>query len=179
MKGAGLALFGPPSMTKRFSPMLRVAALLLAALVAVAHAFAAEDVKGPGEVRWSVPVLLVRDLDRSARWYETYLGFEHVSDRVDGDARSIILSRGLTLVHLRAQAAEITGSVDAGGKLNSRGRLILLVADVDALISELQGRDLAVIAMPQDDDDGRERTAAIADPDGNRILLKEPLPPGS
>lgn len=158
--------------------MLRLVALLLAALSVVPPAASVEDMKSPADLlHWSAPTLLVSDLDRSASWYQAHLGFGRVADRLDGTSRSIVLARGPALVHLRAQSAETIGGVEASTGLAGRRRLTLLVADVDTLVADLREQGLEIVAVPQDDD-GRHRSAMIADPDGNPILLTEPLQPG-
>lgn len=163
--------------------MLRLAALIVLALLSTASTAplrAAEDAAGrAASVPWDVPALLVGDLDRSAAWYERELGFERVSERIDGAARSIVLSRGMTFVHLRARAAGPDRGLGPAAAFDEHPRLALLVDDVDALVANLQERGLELLAVPQDDDPGRYRHAVIADPDGNPILLREPLPPGS
>jgi len=153
---------------------------LVAVLLLVSPALAAEPARPASEaiVPWNAPVLLVRDLDRSAAWYEERFGFQRVEDRLDGTSRSLVLSRGFTLVHLRAQAADVTGSVDEID-LDSRPRLTLHVDDVDAVARELTDDGVELIAMPQDDSDGRRRTAIVADPDGNPIAIEEILPRGT
>lgn len=129
-------------------------------------------------VRWSSPVVLVSDVEASAEWYERTLGFKRVGERVDGTSRTILLSRGLTVISLRPSAVETTGSV-AVGRPSVRADLALLVEDVDAAVATLQDEGVPVLSWPQDDRDGRYRLAAIADPDGNPVTLREPLPPGS
>jgi catechol 2,3-dioxygenase-like lactoylglutathione lyase family enzyme len=153
---------------------------LVGALLLVSPAFAAEHAKPASEaiVPWNAPVLLVRDLDRSAAWYEERFGFQRVEDRLDGTSRSIVLSRGFTFVHLRAQAADVTGRGDETD-LDSRPPLTLLVDDVDAVARALTEDEVELVAMPQDDSDGRRRTAIVADPDGNPIAIQEILPPGT
>ncbi|HEV2558591.1 MAG TPA: VOC family protein [Microvirga sp.] len=167
-----------PSRTKITAGL---AALLLAGFTFATPAACVEDVKSPtgAATHWNVPALLVRDLDRSAAWYEGYLGFARVSERLDGEARSLVLSRGTTLLHLRAMAVDVTGSIGAAPTERARRALTLLVGDVDETVAELQDRGLELLSTPQDDDEGRYRTATITDPDGNPILLSEPLPPGS
>jgi catechol 2,3-dioxygenase-like lactoylglutathione lyase family enzyme len=53
------------------------------------------------------------------------------------------------------------------------------VDDVDAAVAVLQDEGVPVLSLPQDDREGRYRLAAVADPDGNPITLREPLPSGS
>jgi catechol 2,3-dioxygenase-like lactoylglutathione lyase family enzyme len=126
---------------------------------------------------WNSPVLLVEDLDEAVSWYAQALGFEKVGERIDGTSRMLILSRGMTVLSLRP-SVETTGSV-ARGPSRLRPDLTLLVDDVDAEVARLQDEGVTVLSWPEDDSQARDRLALIADPYGNRIVLREPLPPGS
>jgi catechol 2,3-dioxygenase-like lactoylglutathione lyase family enzyme len=163
----------------------RLTVVAAALFVALSPVLALEDTAGvrpakPAPVLpWSTPVLLVGDLDAAAQWYQTHLGFQTVSDRMDGAAHSLLLSRQNTLVHLRARAVDVTGATEAAGTGGRHQRLSLLVDDVDALVADLQDAGVLVLALPEDDHDGRYRIARITDPDGNEVVLREPLPPGT
>ena len=81
------------------------------------------------------------------------------------------------MVSLRPLAVETTGSVAKTVKV--RPELTVLVEDVDAAVAALQDEGVFIVSMPEDGPDGRDRSARVADPFGNRIVLKEPLPPGT
>jgi catechol 2,3-dioxygenase-like lactoylglutathione lyase family enzyme len=161
---------------------VRVAAAGLLALVFVPSAvMCLEDVPAApprsADLPWTSPVLLVGDLDDAAAWYRRTFGFEPIGERHDGSSRAVLLSRGMAVISLRPLAVETTGAV--GKPVKVRPTLTILVEDVDATVARLQGEGVPILSMPEDGPDGRDRTARVVDPYGNRILLREPLPPGA
>ena len=159
-------------------PALLVAALLLFPL----SARCVEDEARPAEtaaaeLRVAAPFVVARDVDAAARWYEERLGFERVGERLEGGARSLILSRGMALLQVRPSAVETTGAV--APPRPGRAGVTILVDDVDATAAALQEAGIEILTWPEDAPDGRDRIARIRDPDGNRVTLREPLPPGS
>ena len=165
-------------MSSRILVIASAALALLSAPVLAVEDLSARPASEAQGVRWSSPVVLVADVDASAAWYERSLGFRRIGERVDGTSRTVLLSRGVTVISLRPLAVETTGSVAVRGP-SVRADLTLLVDDVDAAVAMLQDEGVPVLSSPQDDRDGRYRLAAIADPDGNPITLREPLPSGS
>ncbi|HEU4518248.1 MAG TPA: VOC family protein [Microvirga sp.] len=162
----------------------RVPAVLFAALAFLPlSARCLEDGGRPGApelsaLRVAAPFVLARDVDAAARWYEEHLGFERVGERVDGPARSLILSRGMALLQVRPKAVETTGAVEPAPRPGGTGPTVL-VDDVDAAVAALEDAGVEILSWPEDGPDGRDRVARIRDPDGNRIQLREPLPAGS
>jgi predicted enzyme related to lactoylglutathione lyase len=101
--------------------------------------------------------LAVADYDRARPWYERLFG--RPPDRVPHDAEAVWQLAEAALVYVVRDASR------AGS-----GLLTLIVDDLDLQLAELAGRGLVadVEELP-----GVGRTAAIADPEGNRITFAQ------
>jgi predicted lactoylglutathione lyase len=101
--------------------------------------------------------LAVRDLEASARWYETLLG---PGTRPMPEVVEWQLEGGGGL--------QVYAAPDRAGQ----GSCTLIVTDIDALAEELRESGLAPAAEPTRDD--RVDTVMIKDPDGNSIAFSVP-----
>ncbi len=126
------------------------------------------------------------DVDEAVRWYRDTLGFRVLADRTLVQGRSVVLERGGMLLEV-AEAAEPTRSQTASIGMQDPETtaglaapvLSLLVDDVDAEVERLRGLGVIVAAEPDDDLEGRFRTAWISDRDKRIIELREPLSGGT
>lgn len=117
------------------------------------------------------------DVDATAAWYRDKLGFRVVADRATVKGRILVLERRGALVEIaEADAPPVTRPTDVETTASLAPPPVeVLVRDVDEEIEVLQGRGVLVLADPDDDIDGRYRTAWVRDADGRSVVLKEPL----
>lgn len=122
------------------------------------------------------------DFDESVRWYQDKLGFRLVGMENFVQGRTAVLERtGLLLEitevdHLLQPAEDphATGAVEV-----TRFPVVsLLVSDVDEEIERLRQAGVEVLQNPEDELDGRYRTAQIRDNGRHRIELREPIDEG-
>jgi lactoylglutathione lyase len=115
------------------------------------------------------PVVYARDVERSARFYQS-LGFEaHFRLPPQGEAGYVGLRRGsyelaVTTIHSPEQLIGV--QVGSG----PRFEMFIYVDNVDETLAQLRDGDAQVLKGPQDMGWG-ERVAWIADPDGNPVAL--------
>lgn len=117
------------------------------------------------------------DVDATAAWYRDKLGFRVVADRTTVQGRLVVLTRRGALVEIAeadVPAAPRPTDVETTASVMPQP-VEVLVSDVDEEIEGLKGRGVLVLADPDDDLDGRFRTAWVRDPDGRTVALKEPL----
>lgn len=153
------------------APALAFAAFFAAAVGPLAAASVqAEGAAGAGSL--SVEAF---DPQATAAWYRDRLGFRILADRNTVQGRHVVLERQGMLLELtetepRAPAADVetTGSTGLPA-------LSVLVGDVDAEVERLARAGVAILALPDDSLDGRIRTAALRDPEGRTVELREPL----
>ncbi|GAB2928205.1 VOC family protein [Rhodococcus aerolatus] len=110
----------------------------------------------------------VSDVDRAKAFYADGLGFT-----VDVDASP---AEGVRIVQLTPPGSGCSVGFGTGldayrGEPGSARALHLVVADLDAARAELLGRGVTVGEVV--DHGGGVRSAALADPDGNGLLLQE------
>jgi len=166
----------------------RIASALLFVSVLAAGSFALPPA-------WSAPAPAVAassaairtgDVDETVRWYRDVLGFRVIADRTLVQGRSVVLERGGMLLEV-AEAAETTRAQTASARTQDPETtaafaapiLSLLVDDVDAEVERLRGLGAIVAAEPDDDLEGRFRTAWISDRDKRIVELREPLSGGT
>jgi catechol 2,3-dioxygenase-like lactoylglutathione lyase family enzyme len=144
---------------------------------------------------WSAPAPAVAsssaairadDVDATVRWYRDRLGFRVIADQTVVQGRSVVLERGGMLLEVaeaadpaRSQTATVwTQDPETTGSL-AAPVVSLLVDDVDAEVERLRGLGVIVAAEPDDDLEGRFRTAWISDLDKRIVELREPLSGGT
>ena len=126
------------------------------------------------------------DVDETVRWYRDMLGFRVIGDRTVVQGRSVVLERRGMLLEV-VEAAESGRPLTASAGVQdpeTTGSLAapvvsLLVDDVDAEVERLRGLGVIVAAEPDDDLEGRFRTAWISDRDKRIVELREPLSGGT
>jgi lactoylglutathione lyase len=117
------------------------------------------------------PVIYSRDVERAARFYMEWLGFEEQFRLPpEGEAGYVGMSRagGAELAIVAAAWPEDQFGTAMGD--GPRFELFAYVDDVDGLIGALEAAGEKVLKQPQDMPWG-ERVAYVADPDGNAVAL--------
>jgi len=122
------------------------------------------------------------DYDESIRWYQDKLGFRLIADRDFVQGRTAVLERSGFLLEITEVDHVLQGTSDSypTGRIEvTRTPVItLLVNDVDKEVQRLRKAGVEVLVDPQDELDGRYRTAQIRDNGRHRIELREPLHDG-
>lgn len=119
------------------------------------------------------------DFDESVRWYQDTLGFRLIGSQSLVPGRRAVLERSGFLLeitevdHLLAanQDPHATGNVEA----TPLPVISVLVPDVDKEIERLRKAGVEILQNPEDELDGRYRTAQIRDNGRHRIELREPI----
>jgi lactoylglutathione lyase len=116
------------------------------------------------------PVIYARDVERSVRFYQQFLGFEpHFRLPAEGEAGYVGLRRGsYELAVVTTQSPQQLIGVTVGSE--PRFELFVYVDDVDQTVERLRGAGVRVLRDPEDMFWG-ERLAYVADPDGNPVAL--------
>jgi catechol 2,3-dioxygenase-like lactoylglutathione lyase family enzyme len=118
--------------------------------------------------------LFVDDLHRAKAFYQNVFG-----GPVDyEDAGSAVFTFGDTLVNLldvRVAGDLVESGTVAGRAAGSQFVLSIWVDDVDAVVADLQGRDVAISSGPIDREWGK-RTASFTDPDGHIWEIAQDIP---
>jgi catechol 2,3-dioxygenase-like lactoylglutathione lyase family enzyme len=119
------------------------------------------------------------DFDESVRWYRDKLGFRLIADQNFVQGRTAVLERSgllLELTEVDHVLPETNDPHSTGNVAATRAPVIsLLVSDVDDEIERLRKTGVEVLQEPQDELDGRYRTAHIRDNGRHRIELREPI----
>lgn len=119
--------------------------------------------------RFQFAVVLVRDQDRSLRFYVEQLGFRLVvDDRLASGLRWIVVepSDRSLLVALEKSTEES----EACRRIGQDTGLVLVTTDIDALFEEWSGRGVS-FAHPPVETSWKTRQAVFQDVDGNRFNL--------
>jgi catechol 2,3-dioxygenase-like lactoylglutathione lyase family enzyme len=119
------------------------------------------------------------DFDESVRWYQDKLGFRLIGSENFVQGRTAVLERSGFLLeitevdHLLQESRDPHGT--GGVEVTRLPVISLLVPDVDEEIARLSKEGVEVLQDPQDELDGRYRTAQIRDNGRHRIELREPI----
>jgi catechol 2,3-dioxygenase-like lactoylglutathione lyase family enzyme len=119
------------------------------------------------------------DFDESVRWYQDKLGFRLIGSENFVQGRTAVLERSGSLLeitevdHLLQPPSDphATGGVEA----TPFPVISVIVPDVDKEIERLRKAGVEVLQNPEDELDGRYRTAQIRDNGRHRIELREPI----
>jgi len=117
------------------------------------------------------------DFDESLRWYQDKLGFRLISATNFVQGRTAVLERSgflLEIAEVDHILPETEGAKGGGVEITRTPVISLLVPDVDEEIAHLREEGVEVLQDPQDELDGRYRTAQIRDNGRHRIELREP-----
>jgi catechol 2,3-dioxygenase-like lactoylglutathione lyase family enzyme len=163
-----------------FSLRRRIQAGLVLVLAAVALFSGSPPAVGQASSAPSPSSTSIRtpDFDESLRWYQDKLGFRLIGSQSFVQGRTAVLERSgflLELTEVDHILPEAHGPSGPGGAQVTRMPVIsLLVPDVDEEIQRLRRAGVEVLQDPQDELDGRYRTAQIRDNGRHRIELREP-----
>jgi catechol 2,3-dioxygenase-like lactoylglutathione lyase family enzyme len=113
------------------------------------------------------------------RWYQDKLGFRLVGSENFVQGRTAVLERSGSLLeitevdHLLQQPSDphATGGVE----VTPFPVISVIVPDVDKEVERLRKAGVEVLQNPEDELDGRYRTAQIRDNGRHRIELREPI----
>jgi len=119
------------------------------------------------------------DFDETVRWYQDKLGFRLIGSENFVQGRTAVLERTGFLLevtevdHLLQQDQDPDAT---GGVAVTRFPVIsILVPDVDKEVERLRKAGVDILQSPEDELDGRFRTAQIRDNGRHRIELREPI----
>jgi lactoylglutathione lyase len=125
----------------------------------------------------SFPMLSVKDLEGSLRFYRDLLGFtEAYRFPPSGDAAFVTVTAGTSEIGL--------GQLGPGPTLHGqpqrpaaghRIELCIYVDNIDQAVDRLRSADVRVVLEPAEQPWG-ERISYIEDPDGNLVMLAEESP---
>lgn len=117
----------------------------------------------------------VKDVDRSLAFYVGKLGFPEMFrlHRDNGDLWLLYLR--MTETQYLEVFPDAVGDRAPGREANGLNHFCITVADIDAVLHELQQAKVPIMQALKTGPDGN-RQAWIEDPDGNRIELMEMAP---
>lgn len=116
------------------------------------------------------PIITSGDIERALGFYRDLLGFE-VTYRfpMDGAPVDAGLELGSSQLGIGVEQNAVYASAGAVDQ-DPRFALWVYADDCDAAVEKLRGHGVPVIEEPRDQPWG-ERTATVADPDGNRVIV--------
>jgi catechol 2,3-dioxygenase-like lactoylglutathione lyase family enzyme len=119
------------------------------------------------------------DFDESVRWYQDKLGFRLIGSQSLVPGRRAVLERSGFLLEVTEvdHLLETNQDPHATGNVSATPLPVVsfLVPDVDREIERLRRAGVEVLQNPEDELDGRYRTAQIRDNGRHRIELREPI----
>lgn len=122
------------------------------------------------------------DFDESLRWYQDILGFRLITTQNFVQGRQAVLERSGSLLEVTEADHVLADAQDphatGGFPVTAVPLISLLVSDVDEEVTRLRKAGVEILQEPQDQLDGRYRTAEIRDNGRHRIELREPLDEG-
>jgi serine phosphatase RsbU (regulator of sigma subunit)/predicted enzyme related to lactoylglutathione lyase len=125
----------------------------------------------PHDPRFQFAVVLVRDQERSVRFYVEQFGFRLVADQqVPSEGRWVVVEppdRSVQLALVRP-----TENSDACRRIGQDTGLVLVTSDIEALYEEWLSRGIS-FPQPPEETPWQGRRAIVQDIDGNRFSLVE------
>jgi len=122
------------------------------------------------------PLVAVRDVRASSRWYGELLGADALPEHSHRDVYDRISRAGRLLLQLHAWDVEDHPNLkDAGAAPVGRGVLLWFqVADFDAALERVRGLGAEIIEGPLVNPAPRHREIWLRDPDGYVVVLASP-----
>ena len=119
------------------------------------------------------------DFDETVRWYQDKLGFRLIGSTNFVQGRTAVLERSGFLLEVTEVDHLLQPTQDpnaTGGVEVTRVPVVsFLVPDVDKEVERLRKEGVEILQNPEDELDGRYRTAQIRDNGRHRIELREPI----
>lgn len=139
-------------------------------LAAMAPAYATS------EPRPSSASIRTPDYDESVKWYQDKLGFRLIGNQSLVPGRRAVLERSGFLLEINEVDHILPSEPDttAAVQVTKAPVVSVLVPDVDREIERLRAAGVEILQNPEDELDGRFRTAQIRDNGRHRIELREP-----
>ncbi|EIM27793.1 VOC family protein [Microvirga lotononidis] len=163
--------------TRSLRSILASLVLLLAA--AVIPEFPSAQAQSAPTSRPSSTAIRTPDFDETLRWYQDKLGFRLIGSENFVQGRTAVLERSGFLLevtevdHLLQQDQDPNAGNEAA--VTRVPVISLIVPDVDKEVSRLRKAGVDILQSPEDELDGRFRTAQIRDNGRHRIELREPI----
>jgi catechol 2,3-dioxygenase-like lactoylglutathione lyase family enzyme len=122
------------------------------------------------------PLIAVRDVRASSRWYATLLGAESLPEHEHRDTYDRISSAGQLLLQLHAWDEEDHPSlVDADAAPHGHGVVLFFqVADFDGAVERARGLGAEVILEPYVNEAPQHREMWLRDADGYVVAIASP-----
>ncbi len=114
--------------------------------------------------RGPVPILQVKNLPASLRFYRDLLGFRQDYSFPDYEP---------AFIHLKTEGGTVGLTKATEPVLAASTSIWISCDDVDAAISELRDAGVTIKSEPVDQPWG-QRVASVADPDGYTVIIGEP-----
>jgi len=163
--------------TRSLRSLLASLGLLLA--TAIVPGMSPAQAQSAPTSRASSTAIRTPDFDETLRWYQDKLGFRLIGSENFVQGRTAVMERTGFLLevtevdHLLQQDREPDAT---GGVAVTRVPVIsILVPDVDKEVERLRKAGVEILQSPEDELDGRFRTAQIRDNGRHRIELREPI----
>jgi catechol 2,3-dioxygenase-like lactoylglutathione lyase family enzyme len=139
---------------------------------------ASKKSQGKTRVR-AQPLIAVRDVRRSSRWYAKLLGVERTSELMASDHADLydrLLSGGSLILQLHAWDEEHHPNlINADAAPHGHGVLVWFeVDDFDAAVKRARALKAAVVRKPHVNPAPAHREMWIRDPDGYVVVLASP-----
>jgi catechol 2,3-dioxygenase-like lactoylglutathione lyase family enzyme len=157
-----------------------LAGLGLTLLAAVTFAeFSPVRAQSASSLRSSSTSIRTPDFDETVRWYQDKLGFWLIGSQSLVPGRRAVLERSGFLLEVTEvdHLLETTQDPHATGNVAATPLPVIsfLVPDVDKEVERLRKAGVEILQNPEDELDGRYRTAQIRDNGSHRIELREPI----
>ena len=122
------------------------------------------------------PLIAVRDVRASSRWYADLLGADALPDHPHRDVYDRICVSGRMVLQLHAWDAEHHPNlVDAGAAKPGHGVLLWFeVADFDAAVTRARGLKAEIVEEPHVNPAPQHREIWLRDPDGYMVVIASP-----
>jgi len=122
------------------------------------------------------PLIAVRDVKASTRWYSKLLGAQHLGDHPHRDLYDRLFSNGSLVLQLHAWDEEDHPNlVNADAAPVGHGALLWFeLDDFDGAVNRARSLDAAVIEEPHVNPAPQHREMWLRDPDGYVVVIASP-----
>lgn len=122
------------------------------------------------------PLIAVRDVKASSRWYSRLLGVTHLGDHPHREVYNRLLSNGSLVLQLHAwDEEEHPNLVDADAAPVGHGSLLWFeLDDFDAAVKRARSLGAAVVEEPHVNPAPQHREMWLCDPDGYVVVIASP-----